>query len=320
MLGLSAVIFVPDDTAKTGLSQPMLLQNLLGEPLLAWLADSLYYSGIGRFFLVCSDKYVRQARECLPAHAEVMTTMDSNAADLLHVFLSTSEAEEEEITVIAGPVIYAPLLSTRTGSPVSASAFRANRELLMDSLDEDFIFSHFLNDNCSVLSDYDGYFTIESPAAALDMASLLKKERALRLMRQGVEIADVDSCYISPGVRIEPGAVLLPGTVLRGKTIVRTEASVGPWCVIEDSEIGENVKIMQSSVCGSKIAADSVIGPFASIREGCDIGRSVRIGSFVGMENACIADGSVIPEDAPENAQDTARSHKWDWSAKHKQE
>ena len=293
MLGLSAVIFVPDDTAKTGLPQPLLLQNVLGAPLLAWLTDSLYHDGIGRFFLVCHDKYVEQACHCLPAHAEVMTTMDSNPADLLHVFLSTTDTDETDITVVAGPVIYAPMLARSSGTPVAANVFRADRELLMDSLDENFVFSRFLKDNCAVLSDYDGYFMVDSPAAALDMAIMLRRDRALRLMKLGVEIFDPDNCYISPGVRFESGVKLLPGCVLRGRTIVRADSVIGPWSVIEDSEIGENVKVYNSMVSGSKIAADSLIGPYAHIRDGCEIGRGVRIGNFVEVKNAKIQEKTM---------------------------
>lgn len=293
MLGLSAVIFVPDDTAKTGLAQPLLLQNVLGAPLLAWLTDSLYHDGIGRFFLVCHDKYAQQACRCVPAHAEVMTTMDSNPADLLHVFLSTTEAAENDITIVAGPMIHAPTLARRTGTPVATNVFRADRELLMDSLDENFVFSRFLKDNCAVLSDYDGYFTVDSPAAALDMAMMLRRDRVLQLMKQGVEIHDADNCYISPGVRLESGVTLMPGAVLRGKTIVRSDAVIGPWSVIEDSEIGENVKVYNSMVFGSKIAADSTVGPYAHIRDGCDIGRNVRIGNFVEVKNSVIRDNTM---------------------------
>lgn len=293
MLGLSAVIFVPDDSAKTGLPQPLLLQNVLGAPLLAWLTDSLYNDGIGRFFLVCHDKFVEQACACLPPHAEVMTTMDRNPADLLHVFLSTTEADEADITVVAGPIIHAPMLAKRSGTPVSANIFRANRELLMDALDENFVFSHFLKENCAVLSDYDGYFTVDSAAAALDMAVMLRRDRALRLMKQGVEIFDPDNCYISPGVRIETGAKLLPGSVLRGKTIVRSEAVIGPWSVVEDSEIGENAKVYNSMVFGSKIAANAMIGPFAHIRDDSEIGRNVRIGNFVEVKNSKIGENTM---------------------------
>ena len=37
---LSAVVFVPDDTAKTGYSRPMMLQNIMGTPLLSWLSNA----------------------------------------------------------------------------------------------------------------------------------------------------------------------------------------------------------------------------------------------------------------------------------------
>ena len=82
MIGMSAVIFIPDDTAKTGYPQPLMLQSVMGAPLLAWLANALFDSGVGRFFLVCHDRYVEAARACLPAEAEVITTMDSDTADL----------------------------------------------------------------------------------------------------------------------------------------------------------------------------------------------------------------------------------------------
>ena len=111
MIGMSAVIFIPDDTAKTGYPQPLMLQSVMGAPLLAWLANALFDSGVGRFFLVCHDRYVEAARACLPAEAEVMTTMDSDPADLLHVFLSTAEDAEHTITVVTGPAVYLPQLA-----------------------------------------------------------------------------------------------------------------------------------------------------------------------------------------------------------------
>ena len=74
MIGMSAVIFIPDDTAKTGYPQPLMLQSVMGAPLLAWLANALFDSGVGRFFLVCHDRYVEAARACLPAEAAVLIT------------------------------------------------------------------------------------------------------------------------------------------------------------------------------------------------------------------------------------------------------
>lgn len=290
MLGLSAVIFIPDDTAKTGYPQPLMLQRVLGAPLLGWLGETMFEDGVQRFFLVCHDRFVEQARACLPAQAEVMTTMDSNPADLLHVFLSTADEDERDITIIAGPAAYVPASARRSGAPLGACVYRANRELLMDALDEQFIFSRFLKDNCSILSDYEGFYTIDSPASALEFASVLRRDRMLRLMKQGVEIFDADHCHIEPTVRIERGVKLLPGAILRGSSVIRSEAVIGPWSVIEDSEIGERAAVHASMVFGSRIAADALVGPYAHIRENAEIGRGVRIGNFVEVKNTKVGD------------------------------
>ena len=52
MTGTSAVIFVPDDTNKTGYGRPLMLSRIMGSPLLSWLVSALIARGAGRFFLV----------------------------------------------------------------------------------------------------------------------------------------------------------------------------------------------------------------------------------------------------------------------------
>lgn len=288
MEGMSAVIFIPDDTAKTGFPQPMMLQSVHGATLLSWLSDSLFDSGIGRFFLVCHDRYAEQARKCLPSDAEVMTTADSNPADLLHVFLST--ADDDEITIVAGAAIYAPTLPNHGGSAKTSCVCKASTEELMTALDENFSFARFLRENCSFLSDSDGYYTVDSPAALLELADLLRRDKMLRLMKQGVEIFDANNCYVAPSVRIEPGAKLLNGAVLRGNCLIRSESIIGPWAVIENSEIGERTTVNASQVYGAKIASDCMIGPYAHIRPDTELARGVKIGNFVEVKNSSIGE------------------------------
>lgn len=290
--GLSAIVFIPDDSAKMGFSRPLMLSKVLGAPLLAWLSDAMYDSGVGRFFLVCHERFVAEACACLPKEAEVMTTADANAADLLHVFLSTADESEETVTILAGPTVFCPLLANRSGSPKAAAAYRADREQLMTALDEDFYFPQFLIENCSVLSDFDGYFIVDSPAAALTLADRLRRDRMLRLMKQGVEIYDADNCYIEPTVRIETGAKLLPGTMLKGNSIIRSGSVIGPWSVVENSEIGERSVINTSQVYDSKVAADVQVGPYAHLREGAQLGRGVKLGNFVEVKNSVLGENT----------------------------
>lgn len=292
MPGLSAVIFIPDDTAKTGHSQPLTLQPVLGAPLLAWLANALYDSGVGRFFLVSHDRYAETACACLPQDAEATTATDADAADLLHVFLSTAEEAENDIPIITRPTVYLPTLAHGDGAAKPSYVFSAKREQLMSALDERFVFSQYLADNCTVLSDFEGYYPVNSLSAAIGFAPLLRRDRMLRLIRQGVEIFDVERCDIEPSVRIEEGVHLMPGVILRGKTVIRSGAVIGPWTVIEDSEIGENTKVNASQLYGATVAADVDIGPFAHIRPASKIGRGAKIGNFVEVKNAALGENT----------------------------
>ena len=287
---LSAIILVPNDTGKTGFPLPTMLQKVYGHALLSWLSEALYADGIGRFFLVCHEQFVEQARKCLPKDAQIMTSADSNPADLLHVFLST--ADDEDVTIVAGPAIYAPSLKRWDGMTKQSCIGRASREALMDALDDDFVFSRFLRDNCAFLSDCDGCFSVDSPSALLEMGTMLRRERILRLMKQGVEIDDADNCRIAPNARIEPNVKILSGSIIGEDCLIRSEAVIGPWSVIEHSEIGERTVVNASQVYRSKIGDDCMIGPYAHIRPDTVLARGVKIGNFVEVKNAHIGENT----------------------------
>ncbi|MBP3412744.1 MAG: hypothetical protein J6K89_05730 [Oscillospiraceae bacterium] len=291
MNGLSAVIFVPDDCAKTGYPQPTMLSPILGVPLLTWLSHALVEGGFGRFFLVGNEPYLSQARACMPSWIEIMTSADSDPADQLHVFLSTADEAEEEVTIVAGPVLYLPMLKRADGMRESAACL-VQREDLMDALDNEQPFSQFLHENGNALRDCEGFFSVESPAAFPEMLRLLRRDQVLRLSREGVEILDPDSCYIEPTVRFEKGARLMPGTILRGRSLIRAGACIGPWSLVEDSEIGEGSVVNASQVYGSQIAAEALVGPYAHIRRGTELGRGAHIGSFVETKNAKIGENT----------------------------
>lgn len=162
----------------------------------------------------------------------------------------------------------------------------------MDALDNEFSFSRFLHDNGTVLRDREGFFAVESPSAFPDLLRLLRRDQTLRLAKQGVEIFDPDSCYIDPTVRMEKGAKLLPGTILRGNTLIRSGAVVGPWSLIENSEIGEGAVVNASQVYESVVGQEAFVGPYAHVRTGTELGRSAHIGSFVETKNAKIGENT----------------------------
>ena len=76
MAGLSAVIFLPDDTGKTGCPRPM-LNNLMGAPLLAWLVDSLSAAVWSGSFWSAVRPGRAAARACFPAEQELVVAEES---------------------------------------------------------------------------------------------------------------------------------------------------------------------------------------------------------------------------------------------------
>ena len=92
----------------------MMLQNIMGTPLLSWLASSLIAGGVGRFFLVCHERFKREARACFPDDVEFSCPSVEATSDQLHVFLSTADESEEDIIVVTGPAVILPFAAGRS--------------------------------------------------------------------------------------------------------------------------------------------------------------------------------------------------------------
>ncbi len=297
MAGLSAVIFVPDDTAKTGYGRPMMLQNMMGMPLLSWLAHALVAGGVDRFFLVCHERFKHDARGCLPAQAEVFCPTSEDTSDQLHVFLSTADEAEEDIIVVTGPSVIVPYTIDEeefTQAPVASNVTSVSRQALMDALDDSFIFTDFIREHGAAYTDRDGVYAVSSMEELADWQSVLKRGVLYELAHQGVEIWDYDNTYVEPGVSVGAGTALLPGTILRGNTTIGKNCTIGPNTYLEDVKVGDGTKVNASQLYQSTVGFDTSVGPFAYVRPGSSIGNCVKVGDFVEVKNSKIDDGTKI--------------------------
>ena len=215
----SAIILMPDDTVKTGEQTPLMLQNVLGTPLLKWLTESLAQQGVVRFFLAAPDKYCDDAAGCFPKDAKLSVAGGEDPADLLHVFLSTSEGPEPEVLAITGPVVFAPSLAARDPgkAPMQAPACLVPRLGLMSALDEGRSIGQFLQQESETCTDREGFYAVTSAAELPRWGQSLRQLQPAYLRSRGVEIWDYQSCYVAPGIPVGVGSVLLPGTILEGE-------------------------------------------------------------------------------------------------------
>lgn len=127
-----------------------------------------------------------------------------------------------------------------------------------------------------------------------EAGKVLKKRILDKLMIGGVTFIDPDSTYIDDEVEIGMDTIIHPSTTIKGKTQIGEECIIGSSTRIANSKIGNNVEIKESVVLESCIDNDTKIGPFAHLRPGSDIGKSVKIGDFVEIKKSIIGDDTKI--------------------------
>lgn len=112
-------------------------------------------------------------------------------------------------------------------------------------------------------------------------------------LKNGVLFRDL-SADIAEDAEIGADTVILPGVVIGAGCKIGNGCEIGPNSVITDSVIGNGVKINSSKISDSKIGDGTTVGPFAHLRNGCDVGEKCRVGNFVEFKNATLDTGSKV--------------------------
>ena len=275
-----------------------MLQRIMGSPLLSWLVSSLITDGVGRFFLVCHDRYLEEARACFPEDVELRTSMNQDAADLLHVFLSTSEDDEENVVVVTGPAVFMKSAATMgtLARPVPSCVYAVNRSALMEALDdtEQFSFLDFLHSRGTAYTDRDGMFTVSSGEELAEWQPMLNRHHLLQLVRGGVEIWDYSNCYVDPAVFVGPGTVLLPGSILRGQTVVGRDCVIGPNTYLENVKIGDGTTVESSRLLDCQVGFDAKIGPYCALGPEVSVAGGVRTEGFLSASECQLGEDCVV--------------------------
>ncbi|MGO8672774.1 MAG: bifunctional UDP-N-acetylglucosamine diphosphorylase/glucosamine-1-phosphate N-acetyltransferase GlmU [Capsulimonadaceae bacterium] len=121
------------------------------------------------------------------------------------------------------------------------------------------------------------------------------RERILRThQHNGVTIIDPATTFIEASVRIGQDTTIHPFTMLSGVTDIGEDCQIGPGARISDARIGNGVCVRDSYVVASEVGDETRIGPYANLRPGNVVGKSVKIGDFVELKQAIIGDGTSV--------------------------
>ena len=116
--------------------------------------------------------------------------------------------------------------------------------------------------------------------------SILRKRINDDLMDQGIYIINPDTVTIGPDVIIEHNVVIEPNTYIYGQSRIGMGSHIGPNSELKNAIIHNNVWVRHSIINDSEVLSNSVVGPFAHLRNNTVIGENNKIGNFVELKNS----------------------------------
>ncbi|MBK1688276.1 bifunctional UDP-N-acetylglucosamine diphosphorylase/glucosamine-1-phosphate N-acetyltransferase GlmU [Rubrivivax gelatinosus] len=134
---------------------------------------------------------------------------------------------------------------------------------------------------------------VNSPAQLADLERRLQRQRAEALMAAGVRLADPARLDQRGTLECGQDVEIDVNCVFEGRVVLGDGVSIGANCVIRDAEIGADAVLHPfTHVEGASVGAGALVGPFARLRPGAELGREVHIGNFVEVKNSTLADGA----------------------------
>jgi len=140
----------------------------------------------------------------------------------------------------------------------------------------------------------DGRLNVETLSDTADAEAIMRQRVINRLLESGVQIRDRNAVWIDAQVSIAPGATIEPGCHLRGTTSIGAGSRIGPNAIVDDADIGERCVLESCTIRSSTLGNHVEVGPYSTIRPGCEIGSHVHIGTHAELKQAQIGDDVQI--------------------------
>ncbi|WP_234082003.1 bifunctional UDP-N-acetylglucosamine diphosphorylase/glucosamine-1-phosphate N-acetyltransferase GlmU [Azonexus sp. R2A61] len=116
-----------------------------------------------------------------------------------------------------------------------------------------------------------------------------QRNQAERLMVDGVRLVDPARIDIRGQLTHGRDVAIDVGCVFEGRVELGDAVEVGPYCVLKNVKVGPGTRI--AAFChfeDATIGPDGVLGPYARLRPGAELGPEVHIGNFVEVKKSRI--------------------------------
>jgi bifunctional UDP-N-acetylglucosamine pyrophosphorylase/glucosamine-1-phosphate N-acetyltransferase len=138
---------------------------------------------------------------------------------------------------------------------------------------------------------------VNSPLQLADLERRHQRAQAERLMEQGVRLADPARFDLRGTLQCGQDVDIDVNCLFEGSVTLADNVQIGANCVIRNATIGAGVVIqpfthIDGDTLGASIGEGCIIGPFARLRPGAQLGPEVHIGNFVEVKNSTLARGA----------------------------
>lgn len=116
---------------------------------------------------------------------------------------------------------------------------------------------------------------------------MLNRKLIDQWMINGATFIDPDQAYVEEGVSLDADVVIYPGVHLRGSTSIKEGAVIENGCVVIDTVVEKDARLLPYSVCeGARIGERAHVGPFARLRKDAHLDADTKVGNFVEVKNS----------------------------------
>lgn len=126
----------------------------------------------------------------------------------------------------------------------------------------------------------------------LQLAQLERQYQSMlaeRLLLAGVRLADPARIDVRGSLTHGRDVFIDVGCVFEGEVELGDGVEIGPYCVLRNVSLAAGCRV--AAYChfdGATVGADAVLGPYARLRPGAELGPEVHIGNFVEVKKSTI--------------------------------
>ncbi len=138
---------------------------------------------------------------------------------------------------------------------------------------------------------------VNSPLQLAELERAFQKRVAERLMTDGVRLADPSRIDVRGELLCGQDVEIDVNCVFEGRVELGDGVRIGAHCVVANARIEAGAVIhpmthIDGDKLGVTVGQGALIGPFARLRPGAQLGREVHIGNFVEVKNSTLAAGA----------------------------